>query len=78
MRNTDAVLVVVIAAGVFVALQGLLAMRGRRPARPTVFEQPLIAALAPKKQAEVNRVLGRVRLILGIFLIVIGIWAMTI
>jgi hypothetical protein len=78
LPNTTAVLVVVIALGASVAVQGLLAIWGKRAARPNFFERPLIEALELKEPAEVSRVLGRIRLIYGIFLIATGAWAMTV
>jgi hypothetical protein len=73
---TTAILAGLIAAGVMVALQGVLAMRGRRPVRPNIVERPLIEALALKNEHQVKVVLGRLRLVYGLFLIVLGVWGL--
>lgn len=74
---TTAILAGLIAAGVMVALQGLLAMRGRRPVQPNIVERPLIEALALKNERQVTVVLGRLRLVYGLFLVVLGVWGLT-
>ena len=71
------ILIAFISAGVITAVQGLLVMRGRRKARPLPFEKPFIEVLELKQPADVLRVLGRLRLIYGIFLVVVGIWGLS-
>ena len=73
----EVILIALVSAGVITALQGLLTMRGRRRAHVTFIEGPLIDALALKKETQVVQVLGRLRLVYGLFLIVVGIWGLT-
>jgi len=70
-------LIALISAGAIVALQGLLTMRGRRPVRVTAIERPLINALALKDATQVAVVLGRLRLVYGLFFVVIGVWGLA-
>jgi len=72
----EVILIALVSAGVVTALQGLLMMRGKRRAHVTFIERPLIDALALKKETQVVRVLGRLRLVYGLFLIVVGIWGL--
>jgi len=72
----EVILIALISAGVITALQGLLTMRGKRRANVTFIERPLIDALALKKETQVVQVLGRLRLVYGLFLIVVGIWGL--
>jgi hypothetical protein len=72
----EVVLIALISAGVITALRGLLTMRGKRRANVTFIERPLIDALALKKEAQVVQVLGRLRLVYGLFLTVVGIWGL--
>jgi hypothetical protein len=66
-----------IGIGVVIALQGVLATRGRRQIRPNFFERPLMDVVEPKNQAEMNRALGYIRLGYGVFFVVVGVWAMV-
>jgi len=72
----EAILIALVSAGVITALQGVLTMRGKRHANVTFIERPLIDALALKKEAQVVRVLGRLRLVYGLFLTVVGVWGL--
>ena len=72
----EVILIALVSAGVITALQGVLTMRGKRHANVTFIERPLIDALALKNEAQVVRVLGRLRLVYGLFLIVVGIWGL--
>jgi hypothetical protein len=71
----DIVLGAFIGIGVVVALQGILAIRGKRRVRPNFFERHLLEVVVPKDQAQMSRLLGRIRLAYGFFLIVLGFWA---
>ena len=73
----EVILIALVSAGVITALQGLLTMRGKRRAHVTFIERPLIDALALKKETQVVQVLGRLRLVYGLFLIVVDIWGLT-
>ncbi len=73
----EVILIALISGGVITALQGLLTMRGKRRARVTLIERPLIDALALKKESQVVQVLGRLRLVYGLFLVVVGIWGLA-
>jgi len=73
----DFLLIALISAGVIVTLQGVLTMRGRRPARVTLLERPLIEALSLREATQVTQVLGRLRLVYGLFLVVIGVWGLA-
>jgi hypothetical protein len=72
----EVILIALISAGVITALQGLLTMRGKRHAHVTLIERPLIDVLALKEETQVVQVLGRLRLVYGLFLIVVGIWGL--
>jgi hypothetical protein len=72
----EVILIALVSAGVITALQGVLTMRGRRHANVRFIERPLIDALALKKEAQVVQVLGRLRLVYGLFLTVVGIWGL--
>lgn len=73
----EVILIALISGGVITTLQGLLTMRGKRRARVTLIERPLIDALALKKESQVVQVLGRLRLVYGLFLVVVGIWGLA-
>lgn len=73
---TDAVLVALLSAGVVMAVQGWLAIRGKRQVRPWFFEKPLLDVIAPRSEAEMQRVVGQLRLAYGVFLILIGVWGL--
>ena len=73
----EVILIALISGGVITALQGLLTMRGKRRARVTLIERPLIDALALKKESQVVQVLGRLRLVYGLCLVVVGIWGLA-
>ena len=73
----EVLLVALVSAGVVTALQGLLTMRGRRGAHVSFFERPLINALVLKQDTQVVPVLGRLRLVYGLFLTVVGIWGLV-
>lgn len=70
-------LIAFVSAGVVIALQGWLIIKGRRKARPLLFEKPLVDVLDLKKESDVLRVLGRLRLVYGVFLVVVGIWGLS-
>ena len=72
----EVILIALVSAGVITVLQGLLTMRGKRRAHVTFVERPLIDALALKSETEVEQVLGRLRLVYGLFLTVVGIWGL--
>ena len=72
-----ALLFALVSAGIVIALQGFLLIRGRRRARVAFFERPLISALSLKKEAQVTRVLGRLRVVYGLFLVVVGVWGLA-
>jgi len=72
----EVILIALVSAGVITALQGVLTMGGKRHANVTFIERPLIDALALKKEAQVVRVLGRLRLVYGLFLTVVGVWGL--
>ena len=77
MPLMNLVLGALIGIGVVAALQGVLATRGRRRVHPNFFERPLMDVVEPKDQAEMNRALGYIRLGYGLFLVVVGVWAMV-
>jgi hypothetical protein len=68
---------VFIGMGAVAAVQGVMAIKGRRRIRPNVFERPLMDVVDPKNEDEMSRLLGRIRLAYGFFFIVLGLWAMT-
>ncbi len=70
-------MIALVSAGVITALQGVLVLRGRRRAQALPFEKPLLDVLGLKNAAQTLRVLGRLRLIYGIFLVVVGVWGLS-
>jgi len=72
----EVILIALISAGVITALQGVLTMRGKRRANVTFIERPLIDVLSLKEETHVVQVLGRLRLVYGLFMIVVGIWGL--
>lgn len=73
----EVILVAFISAGIVTAIQGILVLRGRRRAKPLPFERPLLDVLSPKQPDQRLQILGRLRLVYGIFLFVVGIWGLT-
>ena len=73
----EVILIALISGGVITAVQGLSTMRGKRRARVTLIERPLIDALALKKESQVVQVLGRLRLVYGLVLVGVGIWGLA-
>jgi len=73
----EVILIALVSAGVITGLQGLLTIRGKRRANVTFIERPLIDALALKEESQVAVVLGRLRMVYGFFLIVVGIWGLS-
>ena len=71
------IFIALISAGAITAIQGFLTLRGKRRAQVTFIERPLIDALAVKEEAQVTQVLGRLRVVYGLFLIAVGIWGVT-
>lgn len=71
-----AILAAMVAAGVALVVQGYLTIRGRRQAHAFFLERSLLETLALKDPARVNEVLGRLRLVYGFFLLVVGLWGL--
>jgi hypothetical protein len=74
---TTALLVALISAGTVIALQGYFVTKGRRKARVAFFERPLVEALALKDAARTAMILGRLRMVYGLFLVLAGIWGLS-
>ena len=74
---TTALLVALISAGVVIALQGFFIVKGRRVARAAFFERPLLEALALKDATRRALILGRLRVVYGLFLVMAGIWGLS-
>jgi hypothetical protein len=72
-----ALLFAMVSAGIVIALQGLLILRGRRRPRAALFERPLLSALSLKEESQVVQVLGRLRIVYGLFLVVTAIWGLA-
>ena len=71
------VFIVVIAFGVLIAMQGVRLLRSKRKANVLPPERVLMSVFGGNNPENQLRVLGRIRVVIGIFLVVIGIWAMT-
>ncbi|MGC9467710.1 MAG: hypothetical protein ACP5HS_03900 [Anaerolineae bacterium] len=69
-------LVALVAVGVALAVHAVLLLRGRGEARPIFLERPMVDVVASGDKAEARRVLGRLRLVYGFFLIAIGLWGL--
>ncbi|MCU0520837.1 MAG: hypothetical protein MUF84_09110 [Anaerolineae bacterium] len=72
-----AFLVALVSAGVVVALQGYLVIRGKRRPFVTYPERKLLEALPLKAEAQKLQALGRLRVVYGIFLAVVGLWGLA-
>ncbi len=70
-------LIAIVSAGVVVALQGFLIVRGRRRGQAAFFERPLLDALALKTPKQVSQVLGRLRIVYGLFLVAAAVWGLS-
>jgi hypothetical protein len=73
---TTALLVALVASGMVIALQGYLIIRGKRQAQAAFFERPLLDVLALKEPARTAQILGRLRMVYGLFLILVGVWGL--
>jgi hypothetical protein len=71
-----AILYGLMSAGVVIALQGYLVIRGKRRPRAALFEKMLLEALALKTEAQTARVLGRLRVVYGFFLVAVALWGL--
>ncbi len=71
------IFIAVITSGILIAMQGMRVMRSRN--KPSVLppERVLMSVFAGHDIKNQMRVLGRLRVVIGIFLVVIGIWAMS-
>jgi hypothetical protein len=74
---TTALLVGLVSAGIVLALQGYLILKGRRKGRAVFFERPLLEALALKDATRMALVLGRLRMVYGLFLVLVGVWGLS-
>ncbi len=68
--------VVLIIVGVVITIYGLQSTTGRRQPKMNIIERPLIAALQLKNPNQTRRVLGRVRVVYGMFFVIMGIWGL--
>jgi hypothetical protein len=74
---TTALLVALVSAGIVLALQGYLILKGRRKGRAVFFERPLLEALGLKDATRMALVLGRLRMVYGLFLVLVGVWGLS-
>ena len=72
-----AFLVALVSAGAVIALQGYLVTRGKRRPFVTLPERRLLEALPLKAETQKLQALGRLRVVYGIFLIVVGLWGLS-
>lgn len=70
------IFVTFIVIGVSIIMYGLRTTQGRTQPKMVFFERPLLTALRIKDPHEMRRVLGRIRVVYGIFLVIIGIWGL--
>ncbi len=66
-----------VSAGVIIALQGYLIMRGKRQPQVAFFEKTLLEALRPKTKAQRVLILGRLRIVYGFFLVAVALWGLV-
>ncbi len=64
------------AAGIVIVLQGILMRRRPQRAHPTFLERPLFNVLDLEDPEDVAEVLGRLRIIYGLFFILLGVWGL--
>lgn len=76
MMWEQALFVAFISAGLVIAVQGLLIRRNPEKARPFFIERRLFDVLDPKSSTERARILGRLRVIYGLFFISVGSWGL--
>jgi hypothetical protein len=74
---TTALLVALVSAGAVIILQGFLIVKGRRRPRMAFFERPLVEAHGSADAARVAIILGRLRMVYGLFLVLVGIWGLS-
>ena len=72
--GTNYLFILLIIVGVGIIIGGIQNTRGRRQPTMNIVERPLITALQLKDPNETRRVLGRIRVVYGIFFVIMGIW----
>jgi hypothetical protein len=71
------VFMMVITFGVLIAIGGVRLLRSPHKVRVLPPERVLMSVLGGNDRVKQLQVLGRMRVVVGAFLVVIGIWAMT-
>ena len=71
------IFIVVITFGVLIALHGVRLLRSKSKTTVLPPERVLMSLFGGDDPENQLRVLGRIRVVIGIFLIVIGMWAMS-
>ncbi|MBN1873722.1 MAG: hypothetical protein JXA33_05795 [Anaerolineae bacterium] len=67
---------VLIISGVIITVQGIQIQRGRYRPRANLLEQVLLSALALKKRMQEVHIIGRLRVVYGLFFVTLGIWVL--
>ncbi len=75
--GVTAIMIGLVSAGVVIALQGYLIIRGKRQPQVAFFEKALLEALQPKTKARTVLILGRLRVVYGFFLAALALWALV-
>ena len=71
-----ALFVTLLVVGVLIALQGIWVRRRPERAQPVFLERPLLDVLDLEDPREMARVLGRLRVVYGLFFILLGLWGL--
>ncbi len=72
----DFISFLLIGLGAGLCLQGILALRGRLTLRASFWERPFIALWETKDKTRIPKILGRMRIIYGVFFITLGFWSL--
>jgi len=70
------IFIALITVGVIVALQGIQTMRGRYKPRANIVEHAFVSTLEIKDHKKITQIVGRLRVVYGLFFVILGIWAL--
>jgi len=73
---SDFVSLALIGLGFSLCVQSVLGLRGRLTLRASFWERPFIALWETKDKTRVPKILGRMRIIYGVFFITLGFWSL--
>jgi hypothetical protein len=74
--TTTFIFIVIIAAGAIIAVQGIQIILKRINPKANFFETILLSALEVKDKDKIIQIIGRMRVVYGLFFVTLGIWAL--